>query len=86
MHEFWSWMTIREFLDVNVPELSGIEVARRLRLSGSLSKIFLFSAMPAPEAEAAVIDARADGYIPKPFHYETLTTQLRATGLPIGAV
>lgn len=79
-------MALREsyhviILDINVPELSGIEVSRRLRQAGCQSKIFLFSAMPAKAANAAVLNAQADGFIPKPYQYDALVLQLRAAGL-----
>jgi signal transduction histidine kinase len=68
-------------LDINVPELSGIEVSRRLRQAGSKAKVFLFSALPDHEADAAVGEARADGFIAKPFEYEKLIDTLRIAGV-----
>lgn len=64
------------FLDVNVPGLTGVEVSRRLREAGRPGRILLFSALIRDDAERLLAEARADGFLPKPFDIEQITAVL----------
>ena len=67
-------------MDLALPEMDGVEIARRIHQMPKLSRtpIFVVSALLTKEIEA---DARAAGctkLFPKPFDIETLRSQVRA--------
>jgi signal transduction histidine kinase len=59
-------------LDLNVPGLTGVEVARRLRAAERPGRIMLFSALIDRDAGKIVAEAHADGFVPKPFNFDAL--------------
>src|ERR1700730_16784885 len=65
-------------LDINLPDIDGIEVCERLRLERpSLPVIFLTAR--AEEVDLVVgLDAGADDYVTKPFKLAELTARIRA--------
>jgi DNA-binding response OmpR family regulator len=68
-------------LDLQLPGLSGLELCRRLRLSGSrVSQIplILISAKPDISDCVAGLDAGADDYVLKPFNLEELLARVRS--------
>jgi two-component system OmpR family response regulator len=65
-------------LDVNLPDISGFEVARRLRQQGSGVAILMLTARDTVGDRVAGLDAGADDYLVKPFAYEELSARLRA--------
>jgi DNA-binding response OmpR family regulator len=65
-------------LDVGLPDLSGLEVARRLRGTGSAVPILMLTARDAVTDRVAGLDAGADDYLVKPFAYEELAARLRS--------
>lgn len=67
-------------LDIGLPDISGIEVARRLRESGSQIPILMLTARDAIDDRVAGLDAGADDYLVKPFAFEELAARLRALG------
>lgn len=67
-------------LDVGLPDMSGIEVARRLRASGSQVPILMLTARDAINDRVIGLDAGADDYVVKPFAFEELAARLRALG------
>jgi DNA-binding response OmpR family regulator len=86
-------------LDLGLPDLSGLEVARRIRSSGSRVPIIMLTARDAVRDRVIGLDAGADDYVVKPFAYEELAARLRAlarradgapaidpTGLRCGAI
>ncbi len=64
-------------LDLGLPRLDGIEVARRLRRSDDVP-ILVLTARDAVEARVAGLDAGADDYLVKPFERQELLARLRA--------
>ncbi|MDX1428646.1 MAG: response regulator transcription factor [Rhodothermales bacterium] len=52
-------------LDIEMPQVSGIEVARRLRADGTEVKILALSAYDEPEYVYGLLDAGASGYLMK---------------------
>jgi len=75
-------------LDLGLPDIDGLEVARRLRGSGSKVPILVLTARDAIADRVAGLDAGADDYLVKPFAYPELSARLRALGrrsLPQGA-
>jgi DNA-binding response OmpR family regulator len=67
-------------LDIGLPDVSGIDVARRLRTSGSSLPILMLTARDAVNDRVAGLDAGADDYLVKPFAYEELAARIRALG------
>jgi two-component system response regulator MprA len=65
-------------LDVLMPEVDGLEVARRLRRSGSSIPILMLTARDEIADRVAGLDAGADDYVVKPFALEELFARLRA--------
>jgi two-component system, OmpR family, response regulator MprA len=65
-------------LDVLMPELDGLEVARRLRRTGSRVPILMLTARDEIADRVAGLDAGADDYLVKPFALEELFARLRA--------
>src|SRR5829696_4201693 len=65
-------------LDVGLPDMSGIEVARRLRKDGRDLTILMLTARDTVNDRVAGLDAGADDYLVKPFAYEELAARLRA--------
>jgi two-component system KDP operon response regulator KdpE len=64
-------------LDLGLPDLDGIEVARRLR-EGRAIPILVLSARGAEHDKVSALDAGADDYVTKPFSSEELLARVRA--------
>jgi DNA-binding response OmpR family regulator len=64
-------------LDVALPDLSGIEVARRLR-AGSSVPIIMLTARRNEIDKITGLDAGADDYVTKPFSHGELLARIRA--------
>ncbi len=67
-------------LDIGLPDISGLEVARRVRSAGSSLGILMLTARDAIGDRVAGLDAGADDYLVKPFAYDELAARLRALG------
>jgi two-component system response regulator MprA len=65
-------------LDVLMPGLDGLEVARRLRRAGNTTPILMLTARSEVEDRVAGLDAGADDYVLKPFALEELFARMRA--------
>ena len=65
-------------LDVMLPGLNGIEIARRLRSAGRQVPILMLTARDAPADIVKGLDAGADDYLTKPFALNVLLARLRA--------
>lgn len=65
-------------LDVMMPQLSGLEVVRRLRASKNNSPVLLLTAKDASEDVVNGLDCGADDYLVKPFSFDVLLARLRA--------
>ena len=64
-------------LDLGLPKLDGMEVARRLRESDDVP-ILMLTARDALESRVEGLDAGADDYLVKPFERQELLARLRA--------
>jgi two-component system response regulator MprA len=64
-------------LDLGLPRLDGIEVARRLRAADDVP-ILMLTARDAVEARVEGLDSGADDYLVKPFERQELLARLRA--------
>jgi two-component system, OmpR family, response regulator len=65
-------------LDVGLPDISGLDVARRIRRSGSAVPILFLTARDAVSDRVTGLDAGADDYLVKPFAFEELSARLRS--------
>ncbi|MGI8440711.1 MAG: response regulator transcription factor [Thermoleophilaceae bacterium] len=65
-------------LDVAMPGLDGLSVARRLRAKGLSMPIILLTARDAVADRVAGLETGADDYVLKPFAFEELHARLRA--------
>jgi DNA-binding response OmpR family regulator len=65
-------------LDWMLPGLSGVELCRRLRATGSKIPIILLTAKDEVSDRVAGLNAGADDYVVKPFSIEELLARIRA--------
>ena len=65
-------------LDVLMPGLDGLEVARRVRREGSRLPILMLTARVEVDDRVAGLDAGADDYVTKPFALDELLARVRA--------
>lgn len=65
-------------LDIMLPEISGMEVLRRLRRKTSVP-VILLTARDSVEDKVSGLDSGADDYITKPFAIEELLARIRKT-------
>ena len=65
-------------LDIGLPDISGLEVATRLRSAGSDVQILMLTARDTVGDRVTGLDAGADDYLVKPFAFEELAARLRA--------
>jgi two-component system response regulator MprA len=65
-------------LDVLMPEMSGLEVCRQMRVAGNWTPVLMLTAREAVSDRVAGLEAGADDYLPKPFALEELLARLRA--------
>jgi DNA-binding response OmpR family regulator len=72
-------------LDVMLPKKNGFQVAAELRREGRNTPIIMLTSRDAPEDVVRGLDAGADDYLAKPFHFEELLARLRALARRGGA-
>jgi two-component system, OmpR family, KDP operon response regulator KdpE len=65
-------------LDLGLPDIDGVEVARALR-AWSAVPIIVLSARGAEAVKVAALDAGADDYVTKPFGMDELLARIRAS-------
>lgn len=65
-------------LDVSMPVVDGLMVARILRAEGDRVPILMLTARTETRDRVAGLDAGADDYLPKPFELDELLARLRA--------
>ena len=65
-------------LDVMMPHIDGLDVARRVRARGDSTPILMLTARHEVGDRVAGLDAGADDYLVKPFALEELLARLRA--------
>jgi DNA-binding response OmpR family regulator len=67
-------------LDIGLPDISGLEVARRLRRKRIDVAILMLTARDTVGDRVTGLDAGADDYLVKPFAFAELSARLRALG------
>lgn len=65
-------------LDIMMPKLDGLEVLKKLRMSGSRTPVLLLTAKSQVEDQILGLDLGADDYLPKPFPMNLLLARVRA--------
>ena len=65
-------------LDLGLPVLDGLTVLKRWRDAGRAMPVLILTARDNWSEKVAGIDAGADDYLTKPFHWEELLARLRA--------
>jgi two-component system response regulator MprA len=65
-------------LDVMMPRVDGLEVARRMRKAGDRTPILMLTARDAIDDRVTGLDVGADDYLVKPFALRELQARLRA--------
>jgi DNA-binding response OmpR family regulator len=66
------------FLDLGLPQQSGLDFLLQLRQSGNLTPVIIVTARDAVQDRILGLDAGADDYVLKPFSIEELEARLRA--------
>jgi DNA-binding response OmpR family regulator len=65
-------------IDWNVPDISGIDVVRRLRSAKDDTPVLMVTARDAVDDRVTGLDCGADDYLVKPFHVEELLARVRS--------
>jgi two-component system response regulator PhoP len=65
-------------VDLGLPKLSGLEVIRRLRAKDRRFPILILTARDRWQDKVEGLDAGADDYVAKPFHFEEVLARLQA--------
>jgi DNA-binding response OmpR family regulator len=65
-------------LDLNLPDMSGFEVLRSLRVSKVKTPILILSGLPGIEDKVRGLGFGADDYMTKPFHRNELVARIHA--------
>jgi DNA-binding response OmpR family regulator len=65
-------------LDLGLPKLDGIDVARRMRSDDDDTPILILTARDAVDARVEGLDSGADDYLVKPFERQELLARIRA--------
>ena len=65
-------------LDLQLPDVDGLEVCRRIRHAGDTTPILMLTAREAIDDRVEGLDAGADDYLVKPFDLAELLARLRA--------
>ncbi len=65
-------------LDWTLPDISGVDVCRRLRADGIGTPVLMLTARDDVRERVEALDAGADDYLTKPFSLEELLARLRA--------
>jgi two-component system response regulator PhoP len=65
-------------VDLGLPKLSGLEVIRRLRAKDRRFPVLILTARDRWQDKVEGLDAGADDYVAKPFHFEEVLARLQA--------
>ena len=65
-------------IDIGLPEIDGVTVIQRLRAEARAFPILILTARDGWQDKVTGLEAGADDYLAKPFHYEELIARIRA--------
>ena len=65
-------------LDLLLPGINGLDLCSRLRAAGISVPILMLTARGGPDQRVEGLDAGADDYLPKPYHFPELLARVRA--------
>jgi DNA-binding response OmpR family regulator len=65
-------------LDVMLPDMTGIDVCKKIRGQGTTTAILMLSALDSVEDKVKGLNAGADDYLAKPFSFEELLARINA--------
>ena len=65
-------------IDLGLPEISGLEIIRRIRTEGKTYPILILTARDRWEDKVDGLSAGADDYVVKPFHFEEVSARVNA--------
>jgi two-component system response regulator PhoP len=65
-------------IDLGLPKLPGLDVIRRLRAAGKTFPILVLTARDRWQDKVQGLDAGADDYVAKPFHFEEVLARVQA--------
>ena len=65
-------------LDLNLPDMSGFDVLRKLRVSKVRTPVLILSGLASIEDKIKGLGFGADDYMPKPFHKDELVARIHA--------
>jgi two-component system KDP operon response regulator KdpE len=72
-------------LDINMPEIGGVEACRRIRAIAPRSGIVMLTVRDTEDDKVQALEAGADDYITKPFRLRELVARIRAVLRRTGA-
>ena len=65
-------------IDLGLPEISGLEIIRKVRADGKTYPILILTARDRWEDKVDGLSAGADDYVVKPFHFEEVSARVNA--------
>lgn len=65
-------------LDLNLPGMDGMDLLRRLRRNDAETRVLILSARGQIRDKVEALDAGANDYLTKPFHFEELEARIRS--------
>jgi two-component system copper resistance phosphate regulon response regulator CusR len=65
-------------VDVLLPGMNGLQLCDRLRADGVTTPVLMLTALGEPDQRVEGLDAGADDYLPKPYHFPELLARVRA--------
>lgn len=65
-------------LDINLPQMNGLEVCRQLRLKDEITPVLMLTALSMSDDVVAGLEAGADDYLSKPFRFNELYARIKA--------
>ena len=65
-------------LDVLLPGINGLDLCRQIRCEGTTVPILMLTARGGLDQRVEGLDAGADDYLPKPYHFPELLARIRA--------
>lgn len=81
-HEALEQIAINDYdlviLDILLPGVHGLDVCRQVRREGRAVPILMLTARGEPDQRVHGLDAGADDYLPKPYHFPELLARIRA--------